>query len=49
MIGFPFSYVVPKLASKLKSARLTMLLLLVGYILGVGMPIVVKDNYGCYC
>ena len=44
MIGFPFSYVVPKLASKLKSARLTMLLLLVGYILGVGMLIVVKDN-----
>ena len=44
MIGFPFSYVVPKLASRLKSARLTMLLLLVGYILGVGMLIVVKDN-----
>ena len=44
MIGFPFSYVVPKLASRLKSARLTMLLLLVGYILGVGMLIVIKDN-----
>ena len=44
MIGFPFSYVVPKLASRLKSARLTMLLLLVGYILGVGILIVVKDN-----
>ena len=44
MIGLPFSYVVPKLASRLKSARLTMLLLLVVYILGVGMLIVVKDN-----